>query len=153
MDNMMQSESIAALAAALAKAQCEMTNPIKNCEGRVRGETKADKPFDYTYRYADLASGLDCIRPVLAKQGIAFMQIPRIEGNSLMLETRLLHGSGEWIACLYPVCSITGDHQRMGGALTYAKRYALFSMVGVTAEDDLDGAEAESLPAPARAKP
>jgi hypothetical protein len=152
---MMQSETIAALAAALAKAQSDLTNPVKNCEGKVKGVTKDGKPYEYTYRYADLASVLDCIRPAFAKNGIAIMQLPRIEGNALLVETRFVHCSGEWIATVYPACMITGDHQKMGGALTYAKRYALLSMAAVCAEDDLDGAHAEpATPAtPKAAKP
>ena len=87
---MLQSESIAAFAEAMAKAQAEFTNPVQNCEGKVSGVSKSGKPYDYTYRYADLASVLDCVRPVLAKHGIATMQFPRIDGNAMYVETRLI---------------------------------------------------------------
>jgi hypothetical protein len=56
------------------------------------------------------------------------------------LTTTLAHASGEWIASDWPVCPIaeTANPQRMGAALTYARRYALFTLVGIAGEDDLD---------------
>ena len=52
----------------------------------------------------------------------------------------LAHASGEWLSSDWPVCAIaeTASPHRMGAALTYARRYALFAMVGIAGEDDLD---------------
>src|SRR6185503_7776397 len=56
------------------------------------------------------------------------------------LTTMLAHASGEWIASDWPVCPLAdmASPQRMGAALTYARRYALFTLVGIAGEDDLD---------------
>jgi hypothetical protein len=64
----------------------------------------------------------------------------------MYIATRIMHSSGQWIESLYPVCGISGDHQKMGGALTYARRYSLCSMVGVAADEDIDGQGAERTP-------
>ena len=66
----------------------------------------------------------------------------------IRLTTTLAHASGEWISSDWPVCPVseTAAPHRMGAALTYARRYALFTLVGIAGEDDLD---APDLPAPA----
>lgn len=121
------SENISDLAAALAKAQGEIQNPERN---RVNSHFKNS--------YADLAGGLDTIRPTLAKHGLAVVQMTRADGDMVFLHSRLLHASGQWIEATYPVCRL-GKHQEMGSALTYARRYALFALVGVAGDDDDDG--------------
>ena len=95
-----------------------------------------------SFRYASLSSGLDIIRKVLGSQQIAVTQttdIDRVSGT-VNLTTMLLHTSGEWISSDWPVCQLseTSAPRRMGAALTYARRYALFTMVGIAGEDDLD---------------
>src|ERR1700692_2881586 len=64
----------------------------------------------------------------------------RAETGLIKLATALLHTSGEWISSDWPVCPVTetAAPHRMGGALTYAPRYALFTLVGIAGEDDLD---------------
>jgi hypothetical protein len=134
------SESVAALAAALAKAQAELANPEKSLTATIRtvgpGETWR------TFRYAPLSSGLDIVRKTLGQHEIATIQTTAIDQQSglLNLTTMLAHASGEWIASDWPVCSIAeiASPQRMGAALTYARRYALFTLVGIAGEDDLD---------------
>lgn len=126
----MQSEQINEISKALAEAQVELTNPQKN---------KTAKAGSYSYKYADIADVLDCVRPVLAKHGIAVSQPTIVDGEILIVQTRLSHTTGQWMTSDYPVCRINGDHQKMGAALTYARRYALTSMVGVAAEEDTDG--------------
>ena len=56
------------------------------------------------------------------------------------LTTMLVHSSGEWMSSEWPVCPVreTDAPHRMGAALTYARRYALFTLVGIAGEDDLD---------------
>ena len=134
------SGSIGSLAAALAKAQGELTNPEKSLVGTIR----ADGPggAERTFRYASLSSGLDIVRKVLGQHEIATMQTTSIDqaAGIVNLTTVLAHASGEWIASDWPVCAIsdTATPQRMGAALTYARRYALFTLVGIAGEDDLD---------------
>ncbi len=94
------------------------------------------------FRYASLSSGLDIVRKVLGQHEIATMQTTAIDqaAGLVNLTTMLAHASGEWIASDWPVCAIsdTATPHRMGAALTYARRYALFTLVGIAGEDDLD---------------
>jgi hypothetical protein len=134
------SESVAALAAALAKAQAELVNPEKSLTATIR--TGRPGEAERSFRYAPLASGLDIVRKTLGQHEIATLQTTEIDRPAGMvnLTTMLAHASGEWIASDWPVCPI-GDMaspQRMGTALTYARRYALFTLVGIAGEDDLD---------------
>ena len=133
------SESVAAIATALAKAQTELSNPEKAMVGTVYN-TRSDSP--QSFRYASLSSGLDIVRKTLGGQQIAIAQTTDIDraNGTVNLTTLLLHTSGEWISSDWPVCQLseTSAPRRMGAALTYARRYALFTMVGIAGEDDLD---------------
>jgi hypothetical protein len=134
------SESVAALASALAKAQAELINPEKSLTATIR--TGRVGEGERSFRYAPLSSGLDIVRKTLGQHEIATMQTTAIDPTVGMvnLTTTLAHASGEWIASDWPVCPIaeTANPQRMGAALTYARRYALFTLVGIAGEDDLD---------------
>lgn len=134
------SPEIDQLCTALAAAQGELVNPPKSKTGKVR----SDKG-NYEYKYVDFADGLDKIRPVLSKHGLSFIQVTQMRGRTMILLTRLMHGSGQWIESDYPVCSLD-SHQKMGSALTYARRYSLFSLLGVVGEDDDDGSNAADVP-------
>src|SRR5712692_17146 len=142
------SESIAALAAALAKAQSELTNPEKSLVGTIG----TDRPGEgaRTFRYAPLSSGLDIVRKALGQQQIATIQTTAIDASTgtVNLTTVLAHASGEWIASDWPVCRLadTAAPHRMGAALTYARRYALFTLVGIAGEDDLDAPDLNCRP-------
>jgi ERF superfamily len=142
------SESIAALAAALAKAQMALTNPEKSLTGTVPS-SRYDEP-GRTFRYAPLSSGLDIVRKALGEQEIATLQTTTIDQDiqSVSLTTVLAHSSGEWIASDWPVCALSdlGAPRRMGAALTYARRYALFTLVGIAGEDDLDAPDLGGQP-------
>ena len=133
------SESVAAIATALAKAQIELSNPEKAMIGTVYN-SRSDNLR--SFRYASLSSGLDIVRKALGGHQIAITQTTDIDraGGTLNLTTVLLHTSGEWISSHWPVCQLseTSAPRRMGAALTYARRYALFTMVGIAGEDDLD---------------
>jgi hypothetical protein len=133
------SETIGTIAAALAKAQAQLVNPEKSLVGTIRSEgSGADRAF----RYAPLSSGLDIVRKTLSQHEIATVQTTSIDESAgiVRLSTILAHASGEWIASDWPVCAIgeTAAPHRMGAALTYARRYALFTLVGIAGEDDLD---------------
>jgi hypothetical protein len=134
------SESVAALASALAKAQAELVNPEKSLTATIRTGRPGDG--ERSFRYAPLSSGLDIVREILGQHEIATLQTTAIDQTAGMvhLTTTLAHSSGEWIASDWPVCPIaeTANPQRMGAALTYARRYALFTLVGIAGEDDLD---------------
>jgi hypothetical protein len=134
------SESVAALASALAKAQAELINPEKSLTATIRSGRAGEA--DRTFRYAPLSSGLDIVRKTLGQHEIATVQTTAIDQVTgiVNLTTMLAHASGEWIASDWPVCPIaeTVNPQRMGAALTYARRYALFTLVGIAGEDDLD---------------
>jgi hypothetical protein len=136
------SENVAAIATALAKAQTELSNPEKAMIGSVYN---ARTDSQQTFKYASLSSGLDIIRKVLGKEQIAVAQTTNIDRPSatVNLTTLLVHSSGEWISSDWPVCQLseTATPRRMGAALTYARRYALFTMVGIAGEDDLDAAD------------
>lgn len=137
------SDSIAHLAASLAKAQLELVNPPKTLtacldDGRHGGPAQS-------YRYAPLSAGLDIVRKTLCKHELAVIQTTHVDRDSAMvlLTTTLAHGSGEWISAHWPVCrsSDIAHPKVMGAALTYARRYGLFTLVGLAGEDDLDGPE------------
>src|SRR5262245_2228845 len=134
------SETFAALASALAKAQAHLVNPEKSLTAT--GTTGRAGETERSFRYAPLSSGLEIIRKTLSEQEIAVIQTTAVDQASRMLNltTLLAHSSGEWIASHWPVCSIAeiASPHRMGAALTYARRYALFTLVGIAGEDDLD---------------
>jgi ERF superfamily len=133
-------ESIGAIAAALAKAQAELTNPEKSLVATIRASHPRD--HDQTFRYAARSSGLDVVRKALGAHEIATVQATAIdkEAGLIRLTTTLAHSSGEWLSSEWPVCAIseTAAPRHMGAALTYARRYALFTLVGIAGEDDLD---------------
>jgi hypothetical protein len=132
------SESIGAIAAALAKAQVELTNPEKSLIATLPSPGQNGRSF----RYAALSSGLDIVRKCLGRHEIAAIQTTAIDESAglIRLTTVLAHSSGEWVSSDWPVCPVaeTAAPHRMGAALTYARRYALFTLVGIAGEDDLD---------------
>src|SRR5512133_3807368 len=144
------SESVAALASALAKAQAELVNPEKSLIGTIRAGRPGEG--DRSFHYAPLSSGLDIVRKTLGQHEIATLQTTTIDQSAGMvhLTTTLAHASGEWVASDWPVCPIaeTANPQRMGAALTYARRYALFTLVGIAGEDDLDAPDLCDGPLP-----
>jgi ERF superfamily len=146
------SESIAAIAGALAKAQSELTNPEKSLVATIR--SSFPREGDRTFRYASLSSGLDIVRKTLGKHEIAIVQTTGIDRDAglLRLTTVLAHSSGEWVSSDWPVCAIgeIAAPHKMGAALTYARRYALFTLAGIAGEDDLDAPDLSLSVAEAR---
>ena len=139
------SETIGAIAAALAKAQAKLVNPEKSLTGTIRSDGGG---AERSFRYAPLSSGLDIVRKTLSQHEIATVQTTGIDESAgiVRLSTVLAHASGEWIGSDWPVCAIseTAAPHRMGAALTYARRYALFTLVGIAGEDDLDAPDLAS---------
>src|SRR5258707_8470919 len=134
------STKIGALATALAKAQSELANPEKSLVATLPSPIAGG--VGQSFRYASLASGLELVRKCLGQHEIATVQATGIDRDTglIRLTTTLVHASGEWMASDWPVCSVaeTASPHRMGAALTYARRYALFTLVGIAGEDDLD---------------
>lgn len=125
---MMQSETIGKLAAALSKAQGEMAAAPKDAKGNFG-------------RYSTLDSLWDVARPVLAKYELALVQSTDItpDGRCVLVSV-LTHSSGEWISGVYPIEPVQKTPQGMGSAMTYARRYSLSAMLGLTSDEDDDGA-------------
>jgi hypothetical protein len=134
------SESIGTIAGALAKAQLELTNPEKTLVATLRSQFPRES--DRTFRYASLSSGLDIVRKTLGKYEIATVQTTAIdrEAGLVRLTTILAHSSGEWVSSEWPICPVSeiAAPHKLGAALTYARRYALFTLAGIAGEDDLD---------------
>src|SRR3974390_1408943 len=134
------SETIGTIAAALAKAQAQLVNREKSLGGPIRSDQQSGA--ERSFRYAPLSSGLEIVRKTLRQHEIATVQTTSIDETAgiVRLSTVLAHASGEWIASDWPVCAIseTATPHRMGAALTYARRYSLFTLVGIAGEDDLD---------------
>jgi hypothetical protein len=130
--------------AALAAAQGEFEDIPKLRQGRVSGTNKAGSKYSYDYSYADLADVIRGTRGALTKNKIALIQIPAIEGGDIVLYTRISH-AGQWYEMEYPVGGFRQlSHQKLGAALTYARRYSRCAILDVSGEDDLDGEGAAS---------
>ena len=142
---MNKSESIKELAAALAKAQATF-NPIKRTE-HVGYDTKGGAK---NYNYAPLENIFEACRKALSENGLAVLQPTRIDEPGLVVETVLIHSSGEWIAGEICIELNNSNPQAQGSALTYARRYSLSAMLGVASEEDDDAQAATSKP---QAKP
>lgn len=135
----MQSEAIGELAKALAAAQAVMKAPTKGRSAKIEGK---DGRAGYSYKYADLADVIECFREPLTKNGLALVQTMAPVDGHLVLTTKLLHSSGQWLASAYPVSAYQRP-QEQGSAITYARRYAVTALLGIAAEDDDDGAAAQ----------
>lgn len=122
---MKMSESISALATALAKAQGEMENASKN----------AANPH-FKSKYADLSEVLNTIRPVLSKHGLAIVQMPSFAEGVAHVETMLMHSSGEWLAEVASAPVSKQDAQGVGSAITYLRRYSAAAFAAIAQEDD-----------------
>ena len=128
------SDRIDAISAALAKAQGQIANPTK---GAVNPHFRS--------QYSDLASGLNAIRAALSANGIAIVQTTMLStDDTLILRTALCHASGQWIISAWPVVKLPAPPQVIGSALTYARRYSLFALVGIAGEGDDDDGNAAS---------
>jgi hypothetical protein len=138
------SDSIAAVASALAKAQTGLVNPEKTMTATIRDDRRG-QGAERSFRYAPLSAGLEVVRKALGQHEIAVVQTTAIDEatRTVRLNTLLAHSSGEGIASVWPVCPLSDINapQRMGAALTYARRYGLFTLVGIAGEDDLDAPE------------
>jgi hypothetical protein len=136
---MNKSETISELAAALSKAQAEMTGAKKS----------AKNPF-FKSNYANLEEVINTVKEPFANHGLSFVQFPISTEGAAGVETIIMHESGEYIANEFLLKCAKVDPQGMGSAITYARRYGLQSAVGIPSEDD-DG-NAASKPAMTKAR-
>lgn len=120
----MENLVVGKLAEALAKAQGEMENAAKD----------KDNPF-FKSTYADLASVWGACRAPLSKNNLAITQTLGTEDGKLILVTRLIHSSGEYLDSKLPINPVKPDPQSVGSAITYARRFSLAAMVGVCSAD------------------
>lgn len=147
---MTSSETTATLCAALVAAQ-----------GALKPIAKDGKNPAFRSRYATLDGIMETVRPALAAHGLAVVQgvvHPETgEGGRLvgiMVETRLVHTSGEWLASVVPVPVAKGDAHGLGSALSYGRRYGISALLALSTDEDDDGnAAAKAPPAKPQAKP
>ena len=138
---MNKSENIAALAAALVKAQAQMSGAKKT----------AKNPF-FKSTYANLEEVIHCVKEPFADNDLAFVQFPITGEDRAGVETIIMHSSGEWVSSEFTLKCVKHDPQGMGSAITYARRYGLQSAAGIPSEDD-DANAATQQKAPIKAKP
>lgn len=137
---MKTSESIVNLSSSLVAAQAD-----------ARNATFDSVNPHFKNRYASLAEVIETMKPVLAKHGLAIVQMPAVRMDiGPVLMTRILHQSGEWIEEEYPINPIKNDPQGFGSAITYARRYTLPGILMIASEEDDDGNAASTAPAPPR---
>lgn len=135
---MKTSESIKEIAAALAKARKTFHPVVKDKVAHV----KSDKG-SYSFAYADLSSVIDAVKDALSDNGIAVIQAASASDGAVTVETRLVHLSGEWIESAITMRADGGKPQNVGSAITYARRYGLSGMVGISSEEDDDANAAQ----------
>lgn len=144
---MNSSPEINEVVAALATAQAEF--PVIDRNRTVKVNTKGGGSYEFTY--ATLDHILAIVRPILGKHNLCIVQVLGRGDESLALETRVLHASGQWISTMLPVrpCS---DPQALGSELTYKRRYSLAGLLGIAAEEDDDGNRAKGQTAEPKPK-
>lgn len=118
----------------LVKAMCEVNKVLENAQ---KDKTN---PF-FKSKYADLTEIFGVCRKPLAENGLVVIQTTMVINDKTYMITRLIHTSGQWIKGVYPLNPIKNDPQGYGSAVTYARRYTLSAIIGITAEDD-DGNKA-----------
>jgi len=114
----------------------ELSTALSKAQGLIEGAKQdAADPF-FKSKYADLASVWDACRAALAVNGLAVIQSPAAEGTRVSVDTLLTHSSGQWVSGTVSVTAKEDSPQAIGSAITYLRRYALQSFVGVAPEDD-----------------
>lgn len=125
---MKHSDELKNLAKALAKFQADIKDPARD----------KDNPY-FKSKYVALDGLLDAVRPVLAANGLSFIQSPVSNGQDMGVATLLMHDSGEWIESdPFMLHAVKNDPQAGGSAITYARRYSLSAVLGVAWDDDDD---------------
>lgn len=133
---MNKSDQIGELATALSKAQAEIKGALKD----------STNPF-FKSSYADLTSVIDAIKGPFTKNGLSFSQLSDIIDGVTVIETVIMHSSGQWISGIMPVKTKDDSPQAMGSGCSYTRRYALQAACGVPSlDDDGHAAQGQSKP-------
>lgn len=135
---MNQSPEVNEIATALSAFQADVTVIMKSHKATIKTKTGAD----YSYDYADLADTVEAAAPKLAALGLSVTQMPGWEDGYDVLTTRVLHKSGQWMEGTMRLFLASSDPRGHGSAITYARRYAYCSALGIVADKDDDGAAA-----------
>jgi hypothetical protein len=130
-----KSEQINELAAALSKAQAKLKHVPKDKTARIRMKAGGE----YSYNYADLGSTWDAGRAPLTENGLSISQLPSFGDGWLMLDTILMHSSGQYISSQMRTRADEMDVKSIGSAITYLRRYAFAAIIGLVADEDDDG--------------
>jgi len=138
----MQSEKINELAAALCKVQISIKNPSKT----------AVNPF-FKSKYATLDATIEVTRKPSVDNGLSFTQLPKMVDGQFVLQTMLMHVSGQYITSEYPINPVKSDPQGYASAVTYARRYSLSCLYGICGEEDDDGNQATAAQTKSTSKP
>ena len=138
---MERSEEINELATALAKAQGSFRPAIKDSSAKI--QSRKEGGANYSYKFADLAAVVECCRDALSANGLAVLQPPESSSDGqITIHTILTHSSGQWMASRMELNYQGQDVKQIGSAITYLRRYAFTSFVGVVTDDD----DADSAP-------
>jgi hypothetical protein len=140
--NLNKSRTVGILAKALSKAQAEFPAVPKTKTAKIETRTGGS----YSYKYGDLSDVVKAAAPVLSNNGLAVSQHPGWDGENDVLDTLLMHESGEWIESRMRLFLATESPQAHGSAITYAKRYAYCAAIGLVADEDDDGQVAQNAP-------
>jgi hypothetical protein len=124
---------------------------LSSVEATRVASVKSDKG-NYSYTYANIGDVLDVVRPAMEAEGLAVSQPVASDGNRVAVSTWIIHGSGQWIVFDPLHMPAGGSPQAAGSAITYGRRYALLSALGMVTEDD-DGGKAEAAVQAARTPP
>lgn len=136
----------AQLYAALAKAQGEFPPIPRSKTVRVKGKTKASADFEYTFNYAPLDAIIAAVRPKLTENGLSISQFLTSDDGRPAIQTIIMHAGGGSISGTLPIKTEGLDPQGVGSLVTYVRRYALVSALGIASEDDDDGGAANRAP-------
>lgn len=138
------SDGLEAISAAWVVAAGQLPNVPKETTGQVGSAQR---------KYADLATVTETVRPILAANGLAYLQGVSDGDKIVTVTTRLVHKSGEWIEDSMSMPTGKGDAQAVGSAVTYGRRYALMALLGLAPDDDDGAAASRQAPAARRATP
>lgn len=142
MSNIFSSESINELSEALSKAQGQMKAAVMD----------RNNPF-FKSKFASLNSIWDACRIPLSNNHLSVMQCMTMQDDSVVLVTTLSHSSGQWMRSYMPACNKGVTPQAMGSAISYARRYSLSAICGISVDEDDDGNAAQKASEKVSEKP
>lgn len=121
----------------------KIAKALSACQADVKAAAEDKKNPHFRSQYSSLNSIWQACREALSKNGLSVSQLTSCDGDMLMLNTLLMHESGQWLMSTMPIISAKATPQAMGSSITYMRRYCLAAIVGVASGEDDDGNEAE----------